>query len=192
MDLGKQVFDIALNYLAWWSNQVKDLVLPPIDDMVQLACLLSKRVPTATEILRSKIKVKRKETNLKILRLQKDLGQCHYDTKILKNEIRKKDQKYDLLLEDFKNLGIENEKLKGWTKSKQSLKENQDRGGQKESKTFKNKWKLWKGKSIKPRRKHLRLRVNGKRSMLLIPRSTKEKVHKWKSSYEQKRLSKQR
>ena len=86
--------------------------------MVQLACLLSERVPIEAEILRSEIKVERKATNLTILRFQKDLGQCHYDTKILKNEIRRKDQKYDLLLEDFKNLGIENEKLKGWSKSK--------------------------------------------------------------------------
>ena len=78
--------------------------------MVQLACLLSKRVPTEDEILRLEIEVERKATNLKILRLQEDLRQCHYDTKILKNEIRKKDQKYDLLLEDFKKLGLENKK----------------------------------------------------------------------------------
>ena len=86
--------------------------------MVQLACFLSERVPTGAEILRLEIEAERKATKLKILQLQEDLGQCHYDTKILKNEICKKDQKYDLLPEDFKNLGIENEKLKGWSKSK--------------------------------------------------------------------------
>ena len=37
---------------------------------------------------------------------------------ILKNEICKKDQKYDLLLEDFKKLGLENEKWKKGTKGK--------------------------------------------------------------------------
>ena len=86
--------------------------------MVQLACLLSKLIPTEAEILRSEIE--RKETNLKILLLQKDLGKCHYDIKILKNEILKKDQKHDLILEDFKNLVIENKKLKGCSKSKAS------------------------------------------------------------------------
>ena len=63
----------------------------------------------------------RKATNLKILQLQENLGQCHYDTKILKNEIHKKrDQKYDFLLEDSKKLGLENEKLKWGLKSKKS------------------------------------------------------------------------
>ena len=36
------------------------------------------------------------------------------------NEVRKKDQKYDFLLEDFKKLGLENEKLKGGLKNKAS------------------------------------------------------------------------
>ena len=64
---------------------------------------------------------------MKILRLQEDLGQYHYDTKILRNEIRKKDQKYDLILEDFKNLGIENKKLKGGQKVKQAIFEKRSR-----------------------------------------------------------------
>ena len=46
------------------------------------------------------------------------MGQCHYDTKILRNEIRKKDQKYDFLLEDFKKMGLEYEKLKNGLKGK--------------------------------------------------------------------------
>ena len=48
------------------------------------------------------------------------MRQCHYDTKILKNEVQKRDQKYDFLLEDFKKLGLKNEKLKGGSKSKAS------------------------------------------------------------------------
>ena len=44
--------------------------------------------------------------------LQEDLGQCHYDMQIKRDEIRKKDQKYDLLLENFKKMGLEYEKLK--------------------------------------------------------------------------------
>ena len=57
---------------------------------------------------------------MKILKLQENLGQCHYDMEIFKNEIQKKDQKYDLLLEDFKKLGLENEKLKKKAKGKTS------------------------------------------------------------------------
>ena len=86
--------------------------------MVQPASFLPEKVPTEAEILRSEIGVERKATKLKILRLQEDLRQCHYDTEIFKNEIRKKDQKYNLLLEDFKKLGLENEKMKKGTKER--------------------------------------------------------------------------
>ena len=58
MDLGKHVSDIASGYSAWRSNWVKDLVLPLIDDMVQLASLLLERVPIKAEFLRSKPKGK--------------------------------------------------------------------------------------------------------------------------------------
>ena len=59
------------------------MVLPPIDDMVQLDNLLPKRMPTEAEILRSKIEAEilrsefeaeRKTANQKILRVQEDLG----------------------------------------------------------------------------------------------------------------------
>ena len=112
MDLGKHVCDVAPSYSAWRLNRVKDLVLPLIDDMVQPTCFLSKKMQTEDENLRSEIKAEGKTTNLKILRLQEDLGQCHFDREILRNEIRKKDRKYDLLLEDFKKSGLKNEKLK--------------------------------------------------------------------------------
>ena len=74
MDLGKHVIDITLDYSTWRTNWVKDLVLHPIDDMVQPASLLPERVLTESEILRSKIEAERKETNFKILTLQEDLG----------------------------------------------------------------------------------------------------------------------
>ena len=81
--------------------------------MVQLASVLPKKVLIEAEILRSEIEIENKATNLKILNFQEYLRQCHYNTKILKNEVRKRDQKYDLLLNDFKKLGLEGEKLKG-------------------------------------------------------------------------------
>ena len=61
MDLGKHVCDITPGYLAWRSNWVKDVVLSPIDDMVQLANLLLKMMPTEVEILRSEFEVEKKQ-----------------------------------------------------------------------------------------------------------------------------------
>ena len=52
------------------------------------------------------------------MRLQKDLGQCCYDMEIQRNQIRNSDQKYELLLEDFKKLGLENARLKKGLKGK--------------------------------------------------------------------------
>ena len=66
MDLGKHVYDVASGYSVWRMNRVKDMVLSPIDDiMVQLASLLSKKVPTKVELLRSEFKSQRKMTNQK-------------------------------------------------------------------------------------------------------------------------------
>ena len=44
--------------------------------------------------------------------------QYHYDMEIQRDEIRKRDQKYELLLEDFKKLGLENARLKKRPKGK--------------------------------------------------------------------------
>ena len=63
MALGKHVCDIALGYLTWRSNRAKDMVLPPIKDIVQPANLLSKRMPTEVEILRSEFDAEKKATN---------------------------------------------------------------------------------------------------------------------------------
>ena len=96
------------------------MVLSPIDDMGQLANLLSKRMLIEIEIRRSEFEADKKIPNQKILRLQEDLGQCHYNIKIQRNEIQKRDQKYELLLKDFKKLGLENEKLKKGPRGKAS------------------------------------------------------------------------
>ena len=69
MDLGKHVCDIAPEYSTWRLNRVKDMVLPPIDDMVQSINLLPKRMPTKVEILIFEFEAKRKAANKKILRL---------------------------------------------------------------------------------------------------------------------------
>ena len=69
MDLGKHVYDVASGYLVWKLNCVKDLMLPLVDEIIQPAYLLPERVPMEAKILRLKIEVVRKATNLKILRL---------------------------------------------------------------------------------------------------------------------------
>ena len=74
MHLGKHVCDVTPGYSAWKLNRVKYLMLPLVDETLQPAYLLLERVPTEAKVLRSKIEAKRKVTNLKILRLQKDLG----------------------------------------------------------------------------------------------------------------------
>ena len=71
MDLGKHVCDIALGYSVWRSNRVKDMVLPPIDDMVQPISLLPERMLIEAAILRLEVETERKTTNQKILRLRR-------------------------------------------------------------------------------------------------------------------------
>ena len=52
MDLGKHVCDITLGCSTWRSNRITKIVLPPVDDMVQSANLLPKRMPIGAKILR--------------------------------------------------------------------------------------------------------------------------------------------
>ena len=66
MDLGKHICCVVLGYSTWRLNQIKDLVLPPINDMAQSTCLLLKKMPIEAEILILEIETERKATNLKI------------------------------------------------------------------------------------------------------------------------------
>ena len=66
MDLGKHVCGIAPRYSKWSLNWVKDMVLPLIDNLVQPANLLPKRILTKVEILKLKFEVEKKVTNQKI------------------------------------------------------------------------------------------------------------------------------
>ena len=89
-----------------------------MDDLVQSANLLPERMPTNVEILKQEFDVEKRVSREKNIRLQEDLGQCHYDMEIQKDQIQGKDQKYELLLYDFKKLGLENVKLKKELKGK--------------------------------------------------------------------------
>ena len=55
------------------------------------------------EIMKQEFEVKRKVTREMNMRLQEDMGQCRYDMEIQRDHIQEMDQKYELLLEDFKN-----------------------------------------------------------------------------------------
>ena len=63
------------------------MVLPPIDDLVQLDNLLPERMPTKVEILKQKFKVETRVNQEKIMRFQKDLGQHRYDMEIQRDQI---------------------------------------------------------------------------------------------------------
>ena len=87
MDLGKHTCDIAPGYVAQRSNQVKDVVLSPMDDLVQSANLLPERMPTNVEILKQEFDVEKRVSREKNMRLQEDLGQCLYDMEIQRDQI---------------------------------------------------------------------------------------------------------
>ena len=70
------------------------------------------------EIMKQEFEVKRKVTREMNMRLQEDLGQCRYDMEIQRDHIQEMDQKYELLLEDFKKLSLENARLKKELKGK--------------------------------------------------------------------------
>ena len=53
--------------------------------------------------MKQEFEVKRKVTREMNMRLQEDMGQCRYDMEIQRDHIQEMDQKYELLLEDFKN-----------------------------------------------------------------------------------------
>ena len=53
--------NIALGYIEWNSNRVKDVALPARDDSVQPACLLPERMPTELELLKREFEIERKK-----------------------------------------------------------------------------------------------------------------------------------
>ena len=76
-------------------------------------------------------------------------------------------------------MGLENKKLKGDRKAKQAIPKRRSRSRKiKRLKNSRKMGKLWKGKSIKLRKKRLKLQVDGKGNMLTILGNTKEKVGK--------------
>ena len=103
--------DIAPGYLELRSIRVKDAALPARDDSVQLACPLPERMPTKIKILRQKLKVERKRNMEQDNSYQAELRQYNYFLKIQEDMVKNERKEWELLLGDFKKLGLKNKRL---------------------------------------------------------------------------------
>ena len=84
------------------------MVVPARDNSVQPACPLPKKMPTKFELLRRELKIERKKNLDQNSSYQAELGQYKYFLKIQKDKVKDKRKEQELLLEDFKKLGIKN------------------------------------------------------------------------------------
>ena len=87
------------------------------DDSVQPTNPLLERMPTEIEILRWELKVEKKNIDLDH-QYHTELGQCQYFLKIQEDKVKDERKERELLLEDFKKLGIKNKRLEDDLKSK--------------------------------------------------------------------------
>ena len=76
------------------------------DDSVQPAHPLPERIPTEIEILRRDLKVERRRNIDLNHQYQVDLGQSRYFLKIEEDKVKDERKERELLLEDFKSLGL--------------------------------------------------------------------------------------
>ena len=91
--------------------RVKDVMLPARDDSIQPANPLLERIPTKIEILRKELEVKRQRNMDLDYQYQTDLGQSCYFLKIEEDKVKDERKERELLLEDFKSLGLKNKRL---------------------------------------------------------------------------------
>ena len=97
--------------MEWNSNRERDVVLPARDDSVHPACSLPERMPTELELLRWELEIERKKNSDQGSNYQAKLGQCRYFLKIEKDKVKDERKERELLLEDFKSLGLKNKRL---------------------------------------------------------------------------------
>ena len=100
------------------SIRVKDAMLPTRDDSVQPTNPLPERTPTEIEILKRKLEVEKRRSIDLDHQYHTELGQCQYFLKIQEDKVKDERKGRELLLEDFKKLGIKNKRLKDDLKSK--------------------------------------------------------------------------
>ena len=86
-------------------------MLPIRDDSVQPANLLPEKIPTEIKILKRELEVERRRNIDLGHQYQADLGQCRYFLKIKEDKVKDERKERELLLEDFKSLGIKNKRL---------------------------------------------------------------------------------
>ena len=103
--------NIAPGYLEWNSNRVKDVALPARDDSFQPTCPLPERMPIEFELLRRELEIERKKNLDQDSSYQAELGQYKYFLKIQEDKVKDERKERELLLEDFKKLGIKNKRL---------------------------------------------------------------------------------
>ena len=94
------------------------MVLPTKDDSVQPACPLPERMPTEFELLRRELKIERRKNLEQGSSYQEKLGQYKYFLKIQEDKVKDKRKERELLLEDFKELGLKNKRLEDDLKGK--------------------------------------------------------------------------
>ena len=97
---------------------MKDVVLPTKDDSIQLVDPLLERMPTEVEILRRELKIEKRKNIDQDHQYQADLGQCQYFLKIQEDKVKDEKRERELLLQDFKKLGLKNKRLKDELKGK--------------------------------------------------------------------------
>ena len=96
------------------------MLLPAKDDSVQPACPLPKRMPTEFELLRLELEIERRRNLDQDSSYQAELGQYKYFLKIQEDKVKDERKERELLLEDFKELGLKNKKLEDDLKGKGS------------------------------------------------------------------------
>ena len=92
--------------------------LPTRDDSVQPACPLPERMPTEFELLKQELEIERKRNLDQDSSYQPELGQYKYFLKIQKDKVKDERKERELLLEDFKELGLKNKRLEDDLKGK--------------------------------------------------------------------------
>ena len=93
-------------------------MLPARDDSVQPANPLPERIPTEIEILKRELEVERRRNIDLDYQYQADLGQSSYFVKIEEDKVKDERKERELLLEDFKSLGLKNKRLKNELKGR--------------------------------------------------------------------------
>ena len=97
--------------MEWNFNRARDVALPTRDGSIHPACPLPERMPTKLELLRRELEIKRKKNSDQDSNYQAELGQCRYFLKIEEDKVKDEKKERELLLEDFKGLGLKNKRL---------------------------------------------------------------------------------